>query len=326
MIGRYPIVSLTEARAAAKKILAEKTLGHHQNIAMPFADALTVFFSAHCDQRNRPRTAKETKRLLNKHFLKSFGSKDLSAISPEEITGIIDDLMDRPQLANHALTAVNTFFCWSVSRRYITHNPCAGMKRPAKVASRERVLSDRELAHVYRTAEAYGYPFGRIVQLLILTGQRRGEITALIEDYIDLDRRLITLPKELTKNNRQHTFPYGQRTLTILSSLMKTGPALFPARGNGGTFFSGWSKSKVVFDKLCPIAHWTLHDLRRTTATGMAGLGTAPHVVEKYINHSSGSISGVAAIYNRFQYLDEMREAVRLWELHLSKLVSDPCI
>src|SRR5207244_6596604 len=99
-------------------------------------------------------------------------------------------------------------------------------------------------------------------------------------------------------------------------------PYLFPARGNKGAPFSGWSKSKASLDEACSIAPWTLHDLRRTFATNLAALNVPPHIIEKLLNHASGTISGVAAIYNRFQYMDEMRAAVARWEERLTALVS----
>jgi integrase len=77
-----------------------------------------------------------------------------------------------------------------------------------------------------------------------------------------------------------------------------------------------------MFDVLCPIAPWALHNLRRTFATGLAELSVAPHVIERLLNHAGGTISGVAAIYNRFKYQDEMREAIKLWEARLHGLIT----
>jgi len=98
---------------------------------------------------------------------------------------------------------------------------------------------------------------------------------------------------------------------------------LFPARGRD-TPFNGWSKAKAALDKLAGVADWTLHDLRRTFATNMAQLGTPPHVVEKLLNHRTGTISGVAAIYNRYQFMDEMRQAIEKYDHHLAKLLQFP--
>jgi integrase len=93
-------------------------------------------------------------------------------------------------------------------------------------------------------------------------------------------------------------------------------------RGKPTTSFNGWPKCKEAFDKRCGVTNWTLHDLRRTFATNLAALGVAPHVVERLLNHASGTISGVAAIYNQFKYMDEMRAAIEIWEQRLNKLLT----
>ena len=209
---------------------------------------------------------------------------------------------ETPVLANNAFARIRTLFRWARRRRYITHSPCEGLQLPSRLVARSRVLSDEELALVLKGATSY--PFGMIVQLLILTGQRRREIGGLRWDYIDEKGRTITLPASLTKNKRQHTFPYGNMCAEVLSGIPKVDEVyLFPARGNPEHSYSGWSKGKAALDGLCPIAPWTLHDLRRTVATNLAALTVPPHVTERLLNHVSGTVSGVAAIYNRHAYL-----------------------
>ena len=178
--------------------------------------------------------------------------------------------------------------------------------------------------------------FTSIVQLLLLTGQRRGEIASLQVGWIDFDSRTITLPSTVTKNKRQHTFPFGEMAEAILrrallraqqlrnesfedEDLDDKGLLLFPARGKRRAF-DGWSKGKPNFDRGCPIDHWTLHDLRRTCATNLAALGVPVHVTEKLLNHVSGTTSGIVAVYQRHAYMDEMRDAIERWELHLRSL------
>jgi integrase len=143
-----------------------------------FAEALAVFLSVHCSQKNKPRTAAETERLLRRHFT-SLKSKQLGDISHHHITGIIDGLLDTPSEANYAFTAIRTFFRFAVRRRFISRSPAEGLQIPSRVVARERVLTDHELVKVWNAAAEIGYPFGTIVQLLILTGQRRGEIASM---------------------------------------------------------------------------------------------------------------------------------------------------
>jgi len=159
--------------------------------------------------------------------------------------------------------------------------------------------------------------------------QRRGEITALRWEWIDQEKQTITIPGAIAKNNRTHALPYGQAVADLLAVVPFREGCLFPAgrehvRGKPTTTFNAWPKSKVALDKLLAnVAPWTLHDLRRTFATNLAKLGTPPHVVEKLLNHASGTISGVAAIYNQFQYMDEMRTAITAWDAQLASLMTN---
>jgi integrase len=187
-----------------------------------------------------------------------------------------------------------------------------------KMAPRVRVLSEAELRAIWNACEA---TFGTIVRLLILTGQRRGEIAALQPSFISDDA--VTLPARLCKNNREHTFPIGPMTRTLLAPVIITTETalLFPARGKPTMPFNGWGKCKAQLDKKSGVANWTLHDLRRTFATQLAALGTPIHVTERLLNHISGTQSGIVAVYQRHTYMDEMRAAVMAWEARLADIV-----
>jgi integrase len=329
-IGRYPMISLSAARTEAKRILAERTLDPRRSTGITFKEALALFISTHCEQHNRPSTAKETVRLLTNHFLEKFSQRSLEEISTQDVAGLVDRLLPTPSEANHAFTAIRTFFRWATRRRFIAHSPCEGMQLPARTTPRDRVLSDDEIRAIFRGAVAQGFPSGTIVLLLLFTGQRRNEIASLRWEYIDTKARTITLPPSLTKNGRRHSFPYSRAVKDILQEMVPSGEgSLFAARGNPATVFSGWSKAKTALDFAVereagkrPVPPWTLHDLRRTFATNLAKLGTPPHVVEKLLNHASGTISGVAAIYNQFQYMDEMRSAIEAWDAKLASLMT----
>jgi integrase len=156
----------------------------------------------------------------------------------------------------------------------------------------------------------------------MVTGQRRGEIAGLCRSYIDTDKRLITLPSELVKNSREHTFPYGDLAAQILQSIPNVAELLFPARGCEDRPFSGWSKIKAVLDERSGV-NFRLHDLRRTWATHVAELDVHPWVIEAHLNHVSGVVSGVAAVYNRHKYLNESRAAVAKFEAKLTRLLAE---
>jgi integrase len=320
-IGKYPTISLSDARAEAKRLLAEFTLGKRQAPSISFDEAVELYLSL-SEHTAKPRTVSENRRLLKRHF--KFHKK-IADIAPQEISRVIDRLHKTPTEANHAFTAIRTFFNWCVRRHYLTHNPMQGMRLPAKTISRTRILSPAELKVVYRACDALG-AFGSLVRLCILTGQRRGEIGALRWDYIDRRNKLVTLPSSLTKNNREHTFPLRKQALAIIDALPQRGDHLFPGR-NHEQAFQGWAKSKARLDQIVEaegggVSPWTLHDLRRTFATNLAALNIPPHIVERILNHASGTISGVAAIYNRHAYMDEMRAAIDLWEKRLDQIIS----
>ena len=313
-LGYYPDLSLSAARNKAKALLLEQ----HPAPTLNFDEALALFLSVHCSQKNKPRTAAETERLLRRHFM-VLKSKQLGDISQHHITGIVDGLLDTPSEANHAFTAVRTFFRFAVRRRLISHSPVEGLQIPSRVSARERVLTDDELARVWKAAQQIGYPFGTIVQFLILTGQRRGEIANLRWEWISGDT--ITLPKEIVKNSRTHAFPVGELAARIIENTPHTAELLFPARGNDGAPFSGWSKSKPRLDALSGVSGYTLHDCRRTFAVGLQRCGVRVEVIETLLNHKSGVFRGIVGVYQRHDFMDEMRDAMKAWETRLAEIL-----
>jgi integrase len=274
------------------------------------------------EQRNKPGTAKEYARLLRRHFLPAFERRPLGEITTRNVCKILDHLVNAPSECFHATVAVKIFFRWAAQRGLVRDNPCEHIRPTTKSTPRDRASSDTEQAIVIRASQQFGFPFGTIVLLLVFTGQRRGEVAALHWEWIDDDATTIMLPASVTKNKSKHTFPYGKLVADVLESIPRQGDLLFPARGRSDVPYSGWSNNKIALDRVCEIEPWTLHDLRRTFATNLAALGTPPHGVEKLLNHASGTISGVAAIYNQFRYMDEMRAAIDRRERRLAEIVT----
>jgi integrase len=176
-------------------------------------------------------------------------------------------------------------------------------------------LSDEELASVLHAARQIGFPFGSIVEVLTLTGQRRDEVGRMAWQDLDLSRKLWVIPGEHAKNGKPHLVQLSGPTLAILGALSRTGELLFSC--DGKTLFQGYSKAKARLNHLSGVSDWTLHDLRRTVVSGMARLGVAPHVADKILNHQSGTISGVAAVYQRHEFLKERKHALELWGEHI---------
>ena len=312
-IGRYPAITLKEAREAAKRILAETRLGKLRFAPINFGDAKERFL-LDCAQRNRPRTVVEYRRHLDRHF--EFGSTRLSDLSTQDVMARVNRLRKTPAEQNHAFVTARAFFNWAVRNRLLEHSPVSGLRLPAKVQPRERVLTDAEYLEVFRKAGKFRHPFGPIVRLLCLTGQRRNEIASMRWEWIDQENQLISFPSDATKSSRPHLLPYGNVTSDIIKGLPELGAFVFPARvsdvrGNPTTSFNGWSRSKRDLDAtLNNVEPYTLHDIRRTFSSKLAMHGTPIHVTERLLNHATGTISGVAAIYNRHTYVDEMRTAI----------------
>jgi integrase len=215
------------------------------------------------------------------------------------------------QSAVNARTTLSAMFNWAIGEGYdLAANPVTGTNRPQGAKGRDRVLTADELRAVYRACG--DDDFGRVVRLLILTGQRRKEVGEMTEEEIVGD--VWTIPAERAKNHNANDVPL---TLLALNVIGKRKPS-------GRLWRVGsWSRAKAALDaKLTGIAPWTLHDLRRTFATGCADLGVLPHVVEAAINHVSGHKAGVAGIYNRARYAPEVKAALTLWADHVQALVA----
>ena len=309
-LGRYGIVSLAEARAEAKRILAQKTLGQTRPQSITFTLAFDAFL-AEKEKSRRARTIKDYKRLINLHF--PFKGQ-LADVKHPDIERRLVRIKSRSE-HNHALQNAKTFFTWAQRRRYITDNPTIGFSKH-KLPNRARVMTDAELKSIWEvTAEPTTH--NTIVRLLVLLGARKTEVANLRWSWIS--EKCITWPPEIMKNHREQTLPMFPLLRITLDKIAKDGDLLFPARGYSDRPFSGWSKAKVALDNAANIDGLTLHDIRRSWASRNAAWA-APHIVERALSHSSGTISGVAAVYNRFKYEDEVRDCYSRWEAHLLQL------
>lgn len=328
-LGRYGEISLAEARQLAferrgRLAKGEDPVVEERAAKLTFGKVVEEFIRLHVRQNNRPRTQVLYEALLKNVFVAAWGEKPIGEIGKREVIAVIDKLNARqkPGMANNAYAVISKLFNWAVSRDVIETSPCAGVERPVKVKSRERVLSDKELAIILKEAKLIGYPYGTIILMLMLTGQRRGEVVNMEWQQIDWDESVWNIPASLAKNKRAHSLPLAKPTLDLLRDVprINDNKFVFAARGSKATTFSGFSKSKRRFGKETELGDWRLHDLRRTAATGMAKLEVPPHVIERVLNHATGQLGGIAGVYNRFKYLDEMRSALEAWAGHVLAL------
>jgi integrase len=205
-----------------------------------------------------------------------------------------------------------------VSRDIIDRNPVSDLPKPGSERHRDRVLTDAELVTVWRAAEAEGFPYGPAVQLLVLSGARREEITKLKWSEIHGDE--IVLEGARTKTGTPHHIPLSPLALKIISKLPRfmSGEYLFGAEKPP----AGWSQARNRIDRIAKIEpRWTIHDLRRTFATGLQRLGTPLQVTEACLGHTSGSRAGIIGVYQRHDYAPEKRQAVEAWGGRVAALV-----
>jgi integrase len=269
--------------------------------------------------------------LLEKNIVTHWRGRRLSEISKADIHAVLDLMIDRGAAvgANRVFAQLRKMSGWALSRGLIERSPCEGIDKPSSETKRDRVLDDRELALVWRACDVIGFPFGPMTQLLILTGQRRGEVAGMAYSELDLEGALWTLPAERVKNKRQHKVPLSPQALALLSNMPRIVGYPFVFSTTGETAASGFSNAKEHLDRVLatlnpqPLEPWTMHDIRRSLASGMARLGVQLHVIERCLNHVSGSFAGIVAVYQRHEFSGEMRAALDAWAAHIGEIVRD---
>jgi integrase len=225
--------------------------------------------------------------------------------------------------ANRAFAQLRKMFRWAVSRGLLDRSPCDGIDPPSAEKSRDRVLDTEELHLVWRAADGLGFPFGPIVKLLVLTGQRRSEVGGMEWRELDLDRAIWTIPASRSKNKRQHVLPLSPEAVEIIKAFPRFSDSKF-VFSPGETAPSGYSRAKTRLDARIgeSIAPWILHDIRRSVASGLAGLGVNLPVIERLLNHVSGSFAGIVGVYQKYNFADEMRGAMERWSRYVQAIVT----
>lgn len=360
-LGTYPAIDMAKARTRAEAAVHALERGEDPSIALfgpkreqylstadreAFGNLIRRFMHEHAIPSTR--SWKETARLLGltvtEHkgkpptfedkpggIVARWSERPVGGIKRRDISEMLGDSLARGATvtANRELAAVRKFFSWCLGKSIIEVNPALGLPNPAPERRRDRVLSDDELRLIWLAADGEGFAFGDLVKLLLLTGQRRREVSFASWPEFDLKVKHWLIPSSRTKNKRQHLVPLSNLALNVLTEMprFQGGTFLFGLGGSSG--FSGYSKATARFNARIAeltehqVKPWTIHDLRRTLATTMARLGVMPHVVEAVLNHISGSKAGVAGIYNVWAYEPEKRAALNLWATHIEK-ITDP--
>lgn len=299
-------------------------------------EAVDLAFSNYAERFERSCVGRGWKVLVARsfriHVKPVLGSKPLPKITRSDVVAVFDRMPDC-QVANrrNVFAVLRRMFRWAVSRGDIDRSPMEGMETPPAVKARDRWLSDQELARIWEHAPNTHPCFGPIVRLLIVTGQRREEVSSLSWEELEQFERMWTLPGDRAKNGEPNRIPLNELAVAVLDAV--AGKSTWPRRGkvfstSTGGGFTGYHKGKEKLDRMVaedggdPIAPWRLHDLRRTLATGFQRLSVRFEVTEAVLNHVGGSRAGVAGIYQRHDWKAEKREALDLWNNHVVSILA----
>jgi Arm DNA-binding domain len=319
-IGRVGIISLADARAKAKRLFAERTLGIiHERSPVDFATALMRFVEGNYQDKN-PRTKKEVDRVLRKHFLPTFRGKSLSDITDHDVDRVLSSLAHVPSERLHAFRTLRAMLRWCTRppRRYIRFSPLEGYPAPGHDRKGTRVLTDDELVRVWNACTGR---FGDLVRLLILWGTRKGETARIQRQWVE--DGVLTIPGACTKNKRPHAIPLLPMASAILDARSDAGPYFFGSRWHPDSHLSdgAWGKLKRELDDGAGVHDWQIRDLRRTFRSNMAKLRVPREIAEILLNHVTGSRNVLDEIYDRYDYLAEKKEALAAWEARLAALL-----
>jgi integrase len=324
-LGVYPRISLATAREKAIDVLRQVDEGidptrRRRSADMKVEAVCREFIRLHAQPRNK--SWREAERILEREFINTFGQRDIREIKRWDVLEIMDAAIARGSAyqANRIHSNIRKLFNWGIERGIVETSPIVGLKSPTKEQSRDRVLDDDEIARLLRACRNDVYPFRQFVPVLLATAQRRGELAEMRWSEVDLEAKVWVIPAERSKNGKPHVVPLSTFALEALNDVPRFLDCDYVFTTTRRSPVSGFSKMLRRLSEGSQTSDWRLHDLRRTAASGMARAGVAPHVVEKVLNHISGTISGVAAVYNRYGYDTEKRAALNVWGSTLAKL------
>jgi integrase len=320
-----------EWRNAYERLKAGLDPRPSEGASTPSADTADIFRVVAADWLKRDqrenRSHDEVKRIIDKEVLPTLGHLPIAAITRRQLGNLFDDITDRgaPTLARRCHAHLHRMFRWSVGRGIIETSPMVYLPKPGEEVKRKRVLSDVEIKLLWDAALQIGWPFGDVYRLLLLTCARRDEIGELQRHEIDGDT--IHLKGDRTKNNEDHDIPLSTMAREIIDAAPRISGCPFVFSTTGTTAVSGWSNAKESLDKIMQanaegkLEGWRIHDIRRTVATGLERLGVKQQVVEALLNHTAGSKVGITAVYQRYAYETEKRQALKTWAKHVASVV-----
>jgi integrase len=315
----YDQLSLADARERAKLIMADAQAGVGPELrkkreeAGTFGAVATAFMQ---DFAHGHRTRDEMQRKIDVD-LTEWRDRQTTEITRRDIKELIRvKARTSPIAANRLLSLIGKIFNWAVKEELIQASPAIQIDRPGQETERERSLTADEIRIAWAAFDQFGYPFGPLFKMLLVTGQRRGEVAGMRWSEITADGW--RLPSERSKNSKGHLAPLSSLAREILADVPEIGELVF--RSHSDTPLQGWSRAAKRLQKLCgPMEPWHFHDLRRTFATHLRSLGIDRLVVSKLLNHAEG---GVTRIYDRYSADPEQSTAVERWANRLREILS----
>lgn len=324
-IGVYPRINLATAREKAIDVLRQVDEGidptkRRRSPDMKVEAVCREFIRLHAQPRNK--SWREAERVLERELISTFGQCDIREVKRWDVLEIMDAAIARGSTyqANRIHSSIRKLFNWCIERGIVEASPIIGLKSPTKEESRDRVLDDTEISRLLLACRNDVYPFRQFVPMLLATAQRRGELAEMRWSEIDIGAKTWVIPADRSKNGKPHVVPLSAFALKVLSEVPRFLDCDYVFTTTHRSPVSGFSKMLRRLSEGSQTSDWRLHDLRRTAASGMARAGVAPHVVEKVLNHISGTISGVAAVYNRYGYDGEKSQALEEWGNFLDRM------
>ncbi len=336
-IGTYPDLSLADARELASEVrkLAKKGKDYFKTKPpkpkkSSFETIANEYIEKHAKPKKRQWRADE--RLIEKELKPKWEGMKGADITRWDIKGLLDEIVERPApiQANRVRALISIIFNWAIEEGLLDYNPCQQVKKPSDERERDRVLKEKEIKILWENFDKQNTYVGGIMKLMLLTGQRRWEISHMRWQDIDTDVNWWTIPGEFAKNKKSHRVPLTKTALEIIMALPKKKDGededqdaesdwVFPSPTRKGQFINNIQKAKQRVDEKAKVKDFVLHDLRRTASTYMGEEGVPENIIGKLLNHTETSVT---RLYNRHRYDKEKREALEKWEQRLKKILS----